>query len=238
MTKVATGLLFLLTTVTLIAAENPRVFVTDSKSWEVSGGFGGSSSGFGGATSGGARPQTAEIIKTFGEKCPSATINNRYERADYVVLLDHEGGKGWIRKDNKVAVFNREGDSIVSKSTRSLGGSVETACQAIMKDWLSGGAERAAAAARREAASAPASPPAATPAPAEAGSAAKVEVSSEPTGADIEVDGAFVGSTPSTLELQAGEHVISVKKSGFKTWERKVKITGGSIRLSVELEKN
>ncbi|MCI0404183.1 MAG: PEGA domain-containing protein [Acidobacteria bacterium] len=225
---------FSLVTATIRAAENPRVFITDSKSWEISGGFGGSSSGFGGGTSGGARPQTAEIIKTFAEKCPGATINNKYERADYVVLLDHEGGKGWIRKDNKVAVFNREGDSIVSKSTRSLGGSVETACEAIMKDWGSGGAERAAAAGRREAAGTTTASPASAP----ASSAAKVEVVSEPVGADIEVDGAFVGSTPSTLELPPGEHAIGVKKSGYKPWERKIKITGGTIRLNAELEKN
>ena len=213
-------------------SENPRVFITDSKSWEISGGFGGSSEGFAGHTSGGARPQTAEIIKTFGEKCSGVTINNRPERADYVVLLDHEGGKGWVRKDNKVAVFNHDGDSIVSKSTRSLGGSVETACEAILRDWSSGGAERAAAAAQEQTTT-KAAPPAPTP----AASSAKVDVSSEPSGADIEVDGAFAGSTPSTLELAQGEHVIGVKKSGYQPWERKIKITGGSIRLSAELEK-
>jgi hypothetical protein len=228
-------LCFLLITPAVGLSEDPRVFVTDSKSWEISGGFGGSSAGFAGHTSGGARPQTAEIIKTFGEKCSGVTVNNRLERADYVVLLDHEGGKGWIRKDNKVAVFNREGDSIVSKSTRSLGGSVETACGAIMKDWTSGGAERSAASAQKDVGAARASAP---PTPvAAAATAAEVEVSSEPNGADIEVDGAFAGSTPSTLQLPTGEHVIAVKKAGYKSWERKVKITGGSIRLKADLEK-
>lgn len=42
-----------------------RVFITGSQSWEMSGASGGSKSGFGGGFSGGARPQTAEIIKTF-----------------------------------------------------------------------------------------------------------------------------------------------------------------------------
>ena len=51
-----------------LAAEKPRVFVTDSKSWEMSGGVGGTQDAFGGASKGGARPQTAEIIKTFGER--------------------------------------------------------------------------------------------------------------------------------------------------------------------------
>ena len=71
-------------------------------------------------SSGGARPQTAEIVKTFGERCPDVIVNNKPDKADYVVLLDHEGGKGLIKRDNKMAVFNKDGDSIVSHSTRSL----------------------------------------------------------------------------------------------------------------------
>lgn len=201
-----------------VAQDKPRAFITDTKSWEVRG------------NAGGARPQTAEVIKTFGEKCPLVTINNKEEKADYVVLVDHEGGKSWYKKDNKVAVFNDNGDSIVSKSTRSLGGSVETACEAISKDWTAGGQERAAA--RRQAGGA-------QPAVAATASAAgaKLNISSEPAGADIEVDGTFMGSTPSSIELPAGEHMVSVKKSGYKTWERKMKTTGGEVKLNAELEK-
>src|SRR5438105_13762149 len=94
----------------LFAQERGGVFVTDSKSWEISGGSGGSSGAFGGETHGGARPQTAEIIKTFGEKCKEVTVTMKQEKANYVVVLEHEGGKSWIRKDNKVAVFNQDGD--------------------------------------------------------------------------------------------------------------------------------
>ena len=93
----------------MAAGDKVRVFVTDSKSWEISGGFAATNNAAAGTVSGGARPQTAEIIKTFGEKCPDVTVTMRPERADYIVLLDHEGGKGWARKDNKVAVFNGEG---------------------------------------------------------------------------------------------------------------------------------
>lgn len=201
-----------------LAQDKPRVFITDTKSWEVRG------------NAGGARPQTAEVIKTFGEKCPLVTINNKEEKADYVVLVDHEGGKSWYKKDNKVAVFNDNGDSIVSKSTRSLGGSVETACEAIGKDWTAGGQARAAA--RQQAGAAQ---PAAKAA--DSATSARLQVSSEPSGADIEVDGNFMGSTPSTLELPPGDHTISIKKSGYKTWERKMRTTGGEVKLNAELEK-
>src|SRR5262245_12197918 len=117
------------------AADKPRVFVTDSKSWEVSGGVGGTQDAFGGSAKGGARPQTAEIIKTFGERCPQVIVNNKQEKADYVILLDHEGGKDPISHDNKVVVFNKDGDSIMSHSTRSLGNAVKDACVVINDDW-------------------------------------------------------------------------------------------------------
>ena len=116
-------------------ADQARVFITDSKSWEISGGVGGNSDAFGGATRGGARPQTAEIIKTFGERCPNVIVNNKQEMADYIVLMDHEGGKGLVLRDNKVAVFKKSGDALFSRSTRSLGNSVKDACDAITKDW-------------------------------------------------------------------------------------------------------
>jgi hypothetical protein len=132
-------LIAMLVAVSLAAQEKPRprVFVTDSKSWEVSGGFGGNHDAIGGASSGGARPQTAEIVKTFNQRCPSYIITLNKEKADYIIILEHEGGKSFIRRDNKFALFNKEGDAIKSGSTRSLGNSVKDACAAIETDWKS-----------------------------------------------------------------------------------------------------
>ena len=59
---------------------------------------------------------------------------------------------------------------------------------------------------------------------------------STPAGADIEVDGGFVGNTPSIIEVASGEHVITVSKNGYKSWERKLKAGGGNVNLNVELE--
>jgi hypothetical protein len=46
-----------------------------------------------------------------------------------------------------------------------------------------------------------------------------------------------VGNTPSVVELAPGEHVVIVKKSGYKAWQRKLKVSGGEIKLTAELEK-
>lgn len=120
----------------LRAEDKPRVFVTDSSSWETRSAGGGTAGGFGGASAGGARPQTAEIVKTLGQRCPDVIPNNHLEASDYVMELDHEGGKGLLAHKDKVVVFVRtSGDSIFSKSTLSLGGSVQDACGAIRKHW-------------------------------------------------------------------------------------------------------
>lgn len=111
-----------------------RVFISDSDSWEMKGGGGGIDEGFGGGIQGGARPQTAEIVKTFNQRCPDLIVTSKQERADYVILLQHEGGKDLIRRDNKFVVYNREGDAIKSGSTRSLGNAVKDACKAILDD--------------------------------------------------------------------------------------------------------
>jgi hypothetical protein len=129
------GGVLLSSTILSAAAEKPRVYITDSKSWELGGAVGGTADGFGGAARGGDRPQTGEIIKTFGERCPAVVVNNKQEKADYVILLDHEGGKDPISRDNKVVVFNKDGDSIMGHSTRRLGNAVKDACGAIAEDW-------------------------------------------------------------------------------------------------------
>src|SRR5580704_8274934 len=65
---------------------------------------------------------------------------------------------------------------------------------------------------------------------------AELELSSTPDGADIEIDGNFVGSTPSTMGVAAGPHQLSVKKAGFKVWERKITVSSGHIKIDAALE--
>jgi hypothetical protein len=73
-------------------------------------------------------------------------------------------------------------------------------------------------------------------APTSSATAAEVAVTSNPPGADIELDGTFVGNTPSTIGVTAGDHTIHVTKGGYKVWERKIKVTGGTISVTAQLE--
>lgn len=65
---------------------------------------------------------------------------------------------------------------------------------------------------------------------------ASLAIDSTPPGADIEVDGGFVGNTPSTVTLSPGSHQIAVKKKGYTDWTKTLNVTGGNIHLSAELE--
>lgn len=204
----------------------PRVFVTDSTSWSIQGGAGASDGSLGAASSGGARPQTAEIIKTFGQRCPQAVINNRASASNYVVELDHEGGKSVFAHKDKIAVFvQKTGDSIFSKSTVSVGGAVQDACAAILAHWSAHASELKANGGDAAGAGLQASVVQTT----------AVTVDANAPGCDIEVDGNFVGSTPSTINLTQGKHQIVVKKTGYQNWSRDMLVSSGSIHLRAEM---
>lgn len=117
-----------------VPAGKPRVYVTDSQSWLMAGGWGVSNGSGGGAMRGGSSPQTVEIIKTFGERCPEVIVSNDRDKASYVVLFDRESFKGLLRKRDKIALFRRNGDVLYSNSVRSVGNAVKDACEAIQKD--------------------------------------------------------------------------------------------------------
>lgn len=112
----------------------PRVYVSDSQSWLMAGGFGASNGAAGGATRGGSSPQTVELIKTFGQRCPDAIVTNDREKASYVVLFDRESFKSILARRDKIAIFRRNGDVLFSDSVRSVGNAVKDACEAIQKD--------------------------------------------------------------------------------------------------------
>ena len=65
---------------------------------------------------------------------------------------------------------------------------------------------------------------------------AVVNVTSNPPGADIYVDGQFVGNTPSTLHLTAGPHAIKIESEGKHAWERQMEVIRDSnVNLSATL---
>ena len=86
--------------------------------------------------------------------------------------------------------------------------------------------------------SAPTQSDAPLPAPAGVPATGTVEVHSTPEGAEVYVDGAFIGNAPATLKLSPGQHTIRVTQSGFKEWSREIAVQVGSeAHLSAVLDK-
>jgi hypothetical protein len=56
----------------------------------------------------------------------------------------------------------------------------------------------------------------------------KVSVRSEPAGAEVFLEGKFIGTTPSNLQLTAGTYNLSVKLQGYEPWQKELFVISGS----------
>lgn len=67
---------------------------------------------------------------------------------------------------------------------------------------------------------------------------AAVAFRASPDGAEILVDGKYVGDTPSTVNLPPGEHTVAIKKTGYADWQRTLTVSpGGSLTINATLER-
>lgn len=67
---------------------------------------------------------------------------------------------------------------------------------------------------------------------------ATVALVSTPAGADVNVDGVFVGNAPATLKLKPGKHNIKLTLRGYKDWSRDMTALAGSqVSLTATLDK-
>lgn len=62
--------------------------------------------------------------------------------------------------------------------------------------------------------------------------------SSQPAGADITVDGKYVGNTPSEISLSTGTHVVVLSMTGFGEWKRELTVGADSVvNVTANLQK-
>ncbi len=79
------------------------------------------------------RSSSAESINHLNKRCPELTVTVDRDKAEYVIVRDNTGA-GMGRNPHKITVFDHEGDSIYSGSTKTVGGAMKDACNAIRKD--------------------------------------------------------------------------------------------------------
>ena len=69
------------------------------------------------------------------------------------------------------------------------------------------------------------------------GPTTSIKVTSSPSNAEITLDGRLAGSTPYSLRVTGGDHVIVVRMAGFKPWQRKVHVDAEPVALDIALFK-
>jgi len=66
-----------------------------------------------------------------------------------------------------------------------------------------------------------------------------VILDSDPSSAEVWIDGVYVGNTPAKLSLVAGKHTIRVSRDGYESWEREIQVLPDSeVTLKVTLRKS
>ncbi len=75
-------------------------------------------------------------------------------------------------------------------------------------------------------------------APAEKVEKVRCNFGSTPAGAEITLDGQYVGSTPSAISISTGTHVVLFSMPGFAQWKRELTVSPGSeLTVSAILQK-
>ncbi|HJJ30647.1 MAG TPA: PEGA domain-containing protein [Methanocorpusculum sp.] len=55
-----------------------------------------------------------------------------------------------------------------------------------------------------------------------------LDISSDPSGASVRIDGSYYGTTPLTVSVPAGSHTVSVAKNGYSGWTKSVSVSSGA----------
>jgi hypothetical protein len=177
------------------------------------------------------RVRGAPTIKGGGNTRVAAAAAVAYGPAALLVM---RGAHADIRKGTMMSVY------VDGERQVAIGGAVPAALTAAP-------AGLAAAQPTSPPSAAPAGLAAAQPAPSQPElqtATAEVEeelstviLKSTPAGGDVTLDGRFVGSTPSTLQLKPGDHAIVIEKDGFIVWKRTLTVRpGGIVNVDARLE--
>jgi hypothetical protein len=238
--------------------DKPRVFMAGhgTTNGMTNGSAGGTRSGGGWWAAGrsdsivDSHDESMELAKHFASNCAGVQVTVNPDTADYVTGLNRESKakKGLFSKNDQIQVSNKAGDVLLSSTVRSVATAAKDACKVILSDFAAHGHAKPAAAEQPTTASAPAklvdtAAPQNTTALVQSAVATQtnatteLDITSSPDGADIEIDGRFVGNTPSSIAVPSGEHTIVVRMAGCQSWRRTINTSGGKVKLAAVLPK-
>lgn len=169
-----------------------------------------------------------------------SSFDARREKRGLTVYYADDNGK--VRKQLYMLMAQGEGAESVSVAS-SAGGTRESVASSVSSSSVS--APLASPAPRASSAQAPSASSssssaaqAATPAASESQATVRCSFSSTPAGAEITLDGKYVGSTPSVVNVTSGAHAVVISTAGFAPWKRDLTVMAGSeLTVNAVLEK-
>jgi hypothetical protein len=243
--------------VPVAAQDKPRVFVTD-------GPLNGDAAS--GNVENGPNARVVEIQADLIKVCPKVTVTNRPDTADFTLLFRRDeskrssmtafggafagafGGLAGLAlsagsKVNGASLISANGDLVTATKQRTVEKAILELCASIPATVAHVAPQPDPAQASAQNADMPEPLPIPAPVaqsapaqPAVAAASTELTLVSTPDGADIEVDGAFVGSTPSTVTVASGDHTVTVSKKGYLPYEKNLRTSGGKINLRADLD--
>ena len=67
---------------------------------------------------------------------------------------------------------------------------------------------------------------------------ATIRINSSPGGAEVILNGKTMGMTPISLDVRSGEWTITLRKPGFRSWEKFVRVgTGENLTVDASLNR-
>ncbi len=71
-----------------------------------------------------------------------------------------------------------------------------------------------------------------------ANSATELDISSYPSAAEIQIDGKFIGMTPTAVIVRSGPHNVEVRLAGFRSWHQTVTAAGNRQAFNLRLQQD
>jgi len=168
----------------------------------------------------------------------SCTIESRYSRC---IPLPKGESFDARREKHGLAVYYVDDKGKERKQLYTLVDAVVKPVSPVAATTVATQPVAAAVAAPRQSSPAPAPTPSvgsAPTAPPQKLEKIKCNFSSTPAGADITLDGKYVGSTPSEIALDTGTHVVVFSLPGFAQWKRDLTVLPGSeLTVNAVLQK-
>ncbi len=181
-------------------------------------------------------PTTTSTTDLGRDEKPKSLYARAYNQEGHVVARYSPGG--WLSRDKLMEDIVSAINSDAYQPVRQRPVAAPLSVYYVNCDVDQPAAQTASAFPQADPAPAPAAAQPKAPPPPPPPPLPSLEVWSNPSGADIYLDGNYVGRTPYSTTVHPGEHTVILRKQDFGTYERKLEVETGKRSVGAYLEQH